>query len=66
MPGHDGDAEGDRHDYRAMSQGKQCAAIAGQSGSMARVVAGQAVDGRQVIGIEAMLQAEHEGQDEQR
>ena len=59
-------AESDGHDHGTMPEGKQRAAITRQSRPGTGVVTGKAVDGRQVIGIKAVLHTEHEGQNQQR
>ena len=66
MPGNGRHPEGDSHYNSAMPQGEQRAAITGQTGTVAGVIPGQTVDGRQMIRIEAMLHAEYEGQDQPR
>ena len=60
------DAEGNRHDHHTMPQREQTAAIAGQRRTLPGIEAGQSVDGREMIGIEAVLHAEHKSQDHQR
>jgi hypothetical protein len=59
-------AKGNAHHHGAMAERKQGAAIARQARPGAGVIAGQTVDGRQMVGIEAVLHAEHESKDQQR
>jgi hypothetical protein len=63
LPGNGRNAEGNRHDHGTVTEREQGAAIARQPWIAVGVVAGKAIDGGQMVGIETVLHAEHKGQD---